>query len=112
MKFYAEKINFGLVRLFQLIFAVFFSLLVLTYYGALLMVPLFLIIEALPLLEAAFAGGGVVIFIMIAILVYVASFLYYHRGIFDLIFETGKELIQLGRTQYSEFEQVIQKIKS
>lgn len=112
MKSYEVNIIFGLVRLFQLIFIVFFSLLVLMYYSSLLLVPIFLIIQALPLLRWVFDGGGVPILILIGVLVYTANFLYRQQGIFDPVSEAGKELIRMGRKQYDLFQQVAENVKS
>ncbi|MEE9398472.1 MAG: hypothetical protein V3V31_15850 [Methylococcales bacterium] len=112
MKPYENNIILGLIRLFQLIFIVFFSTLVLMYYSSLLLVPAFLIIQASPLLIWIFDGGGVPILILIAVLVYAANFLSRQRGIFDLVAETGKELIRLGRKQYDLFQQAAKSVKA
>jgi len=112
MKPYEDLTIFALIRLFQFIFIALFSLLVLMYYSSLVLVPIFLIIQALPLLTWVYNGGGVPILILIGVLVYTANFLYRQRGIFDLVSETGKELIQIGRKQYDLFQQIAERVKS
>lgn len=107
-----KKINVALVRLLQFVVFVVFTFVVITYFGAMILLPL----DAVTLLVKLFGLVGLHGFIGAAIAIPVVAYLglivYRTPGLCSMIIETGVELVKTGKAKVEAFNAIANSVKA
>jgi hypothetical protein len=107
-----KKINVALIRLLQFVVFVVFTFVVITYFGAMILLPL----DAITLLVKLFGLVGLHGFIGAAIAIpavaYLGLIVYRTPGLCPMIIETGVDLVKIGRAKVEAFNAIANSIKA
>jgi len=107
-----KKINVALVRLLQFVVFVVFTFVVITYFGAMILLPL----DAITLLIKLFGLVGLHGFIGAAIAIpavaYLGLIVYRTPGLCPMIIETGVDLVKIGKAKVEAFNAIANSVKA
>lgn len=106
-----NKINFFLVRLLQFVVFAVFTFVVLTYFGALVLLPLDAVTLLVKLLGAVGIHGFIGALIAIPAVGYLCLMVYRTPGLCPMMIETGLDLIRTGKEKVDAFNQIAQTVK-
>ncbi len=106
-----NKINVALVRLFQFVVFVIFTFMVLAYFGAMVLVPLDLVVLLLKVFGLVGLDGMVGAAIAVAIVAYLGKMVYGTPGLIKIIIDTGLDLVNTGKTRVEAFNKIAEDIK-
>ena len=101
-----KKINIALIRLLQFVVFVLFTFMVLTYFGAMILVPLDLIVFIIKLLGVIGLGGLVGAFVAVPAVAYLGMMVYKTPGLVNMIVDTGLGLVKTGKAQVEAFNKI------
>ncbi|WP_305907797.1 hypothetical protein Q9L42_013945 [Methylomarinum sp. Ch1-1] len=106
-----NKINVALVRLLQFVVFVLFTFMVLAYFGALILVPLDLVVLLTKLLS--FVGISTLFGAIVAIPVvgYLGMIVYKTPGLLQMLIDTGVDLVKTGKQRVEAFNEIVDSIK-
>ncbi|MDO8846688.1 MAG: hypothetical protein Q7U98_04625 [Methylicorpusculum sp.] len=107
-----NKLNVGLVRLFQFIVFVVFVFVVIVYFGAMVLLPLDAIVMLIKLFSLIGLNGFISAFIAIPAVGYLGLIVYKTPGLCKLVVDTGVELITLGKAKVEAFNAIADSVKS
>lgn len=106
-----NKVNVALVRLFQFVVFVIFTFMVLAYFGAMILVPLDLVVLILKVLSLVGLGGIIGAVIAISIVAYLGMIVYKTPGLIKIIVDTGLDLVNTGKERVEAFNEIVESIK-
>lgn len=106
-----NKINVALVRLFQFVVFVFFTFMVLAYFGAMILVPLDLVVLIIKVLDVAGLGGMIGAGVAVAVVGYLGMVVYKTPGLVNMIVEIGLDLIKKGKERVEAFNAIVESVK-
>jgi len=106
-----NKVNIALVRLLQFVVFTLFTFMVLVYFGAMILVPLDLIVLIIKTLGIFGLGSLFATLIAVPIVVYLGMIVYKTPGLISIIIETGLDLVSTGKDRVEAFNKIIETIK-
>jgi hypothetical protein len=107
-----NKINVALVRLLQFVVFVLFTFMVLAYFGAMILVPLDLVVLIIKVLSVVGIGGLIGAAIAVPIVAYLGMIVYKTPGLVQIIVETGLDLVNTGKERVEAFNKIAESIKA
>jgi hypothetical protein len=106
-----KKINFALVRLLQFVVFAVFTFVVMTYFGAFLLLPLDAIAILIKLMGLVGIHGFIGALIAIPAVGYLCLMVYKTPGLCQMIVDTGLELIKTGKAKVEAFNPIADAVK-
>ncbi len=102
-----KKVNVALVRLLQFVVFVVFTFMVITYFGAMVLLPLDAIALLIKLLGVIGLHGFIGALIAIPIVGYLCLIVYKTPGLCKMIVDNGIELVKTGKSKVDAFNEII-----
>ena len=106
-----NKINVALVRLLQFVVFVLFTFMVLTYFGAMILLPLDAIALLIKLMEVIGIHGFIGALIAIPAIAYLCLMVYKTPGLCKMVVDTGVDLVITGKAKVEAFNEVASAVK-
>lgn len=106
-----NKINVALVRLLQFVVFVLFTFAVTAYVGAMVLLPLDLIVLLGKLLSVIGFNGFIGAFVAVPVVGYLVFTAYKVPGLGQLVVETGIELAKTGKARVEAFNEIASAVK-
>jgi hypothetical protein len=106
-----NKVNVALVRLLQFVVFVLFTFMVLVYFGAMILVPLDLVVLIMKVLGVVGIGGLFGALIAVPVVAYLGMMVYKTPGLVDIILETGLGLVKTGKEKVEAFNKIAESVK-
>jgi hypothetical protein len=106
-----NKVNVALVRLLQFVVFVIFTFMVLAYFGAMVLVPLDLIVLFLKIFGLVGLDGVIGAGISIVIVAYLGHMIYKTPGLIKIIVDTGLDLVNTGKARVEAFNKIAEDVK-
>ena len=106
-----NKINVALVRLLQFVVFALFTFMVLAYFGAMILVPLDMVVLLIKVMGIVGIGGIIAAVIAIPVVGYLGMMVYKTPGLVDTIVNTGLDLIKTGKEKVESFNKIADSIK-
>lgn len=106
-----NKINVALVRLLQFVVFALFTFMVLTYFGAMILVPLDLVVLLTKLLNVIGIGTLFGAIVAIPVVGYLGMIVYKTPGLVQMIIDTGVELVNTGKQRVEAFNEIANGVK-
>jgi len=101
-----DKVNFGLAKFLQFIIIVFFAFVLAFYFGALLLIPLAILIAVVDILTAIGFNGIVATIVAIPVVGWICYVVYKIPNLFQALLDTGIKLYEVGTAQNKVFESI------
>ncbi len=106
-----NKVNVALVRLLQFVVFVIFTFMVLAYFGAMILVPLDLVVLILKIFGLVGLGGVIGAAISVAIVSYLGMIVYKTPDLIKTIVDTGLGIVSTGKERVEAFNKIAENIK-
>ena len=106
-----KKVNVGLVRVLQFMVFVLFTFMVIAYFGAMVLLPLDLIVLLIKLLSAIGLHGFIGALIAIPAVGYLALMAYNIPNLAKMLIDTGVDLINTGKARVEAFNEIANTVK-
>jgi len=106
-----NKVNVALVRLLQFVVFVIFTFMVLAYFGAMILVPLDLIVLFLKIFGLVGLDGIIGAAISVVIVAYLGKMIYSTPGLIKIIVDTGLDLVKTGKDRVEAFNKIAEDVK-
>jgi hypothetical protein len=106
-----NKVNVALVRLLQFVVFVLFTFMVLAYFGAMILVPLDLIVLIINILGVVGVGGLIAAAVAVPIVAYLGLIVYKTPGLVQMIVDTGVGLVNTGKERVESFNKIAENVK-
>ena len=106
-----NKVNVALVRLFQFVIFVIFTFMVLTYFGAMVLVPLDLVVLIIKLLGVVGVSSLFAAVVAVPVVAYLAMVVYKTPGLIQIIIDTGLDLVKTGKERVEAFNKIAEDVK-
>lgn len=107
-----KKINVALVRLLQFVVFVVFTFVVITYFGALILLPLDAVALLIKLLGFVGLHGFIGAIIAIPVVGYLGLIVYRTPELCKMIIDTGIELARFGKAKVEAFNDIVNAVKA
>ena len=107
-----NKINVALVRLLQFVVFVLFTFMVLAYFGAMILVPLDLVVLIIKMLGVVGVGGLIAAAVAVPVVAYLGMIVYTTPGLVQIIVDTGLDLVNTGKERVEAFNKIAESIKA
>lgn len=107
-----NKVNVALVRLLQFVVFVLFTFMVLAYFGAMVLVPLDLVVLIIKVLSVVGIGSLISAVIAVPVVAYLGMLVYKTPGLVNMIVEIGLDLVTTGKNRVEAFNEIAENIKS
>lgn len=107
-----KKVNVALVRLLQFVVFVVFTFMVITYYGAMVLLPLDAIALLIKLLGVVGLHGFIGALIAIPTVGYLCLIVYKIPGLCKMLVDTGIDLVKTGKTRVEAFNEIVDAVKA
>lgn len=106
-----KNVNVALVRLLQFVVFVFFTFMVLTYFGAMILLPLDAVVLLIKLLAVVGLNSFIAAFIAVPVVAYLGLKVYKIPGLCKMIIDTGVELVTIGKAKVDAFNSVAESVR-
>lgn len=106
-----NKINVALVRLLQFVVFTLFTFMVLTYFGAMILVPLDLVVLLTKLFSVIGIGTLFGALVAIPLVAYLGLIVYKTPGLVQMIIDTGIDLVNTGKQRVEAFNEIANSVK-
>ncbi|WP_411728654.1 hypothetical protein [Methyloglobulus sp.] len=106
-----KKVNFALVKLIQFVVFAVFTFVVIAYFGAMVLLPLDAVAILVKLMGAVGIHGFIGALIAIPAVGYLCMMVYKTPGLFQMIVDTGVDLIKIGKTKVEAFNAIADTVK-
>jgi hypothetical protein len=107
-----KKVNIALVRLLQFVVFVVFTFTVITYFGAMILLPLDAIALLIKLMGVAGIHGFIGALIAIPSVSYLCLIVYKTPGLCKMLVDTGVDLVKTGKTKVEAFNEIVNGAKA
>ena len=107
-----NKVNIALVRLLQFVVFAIFTFMVLVYFGAMILIPLDLVVLIIKLLGVVGIGGLFGAMVAVPVVAYLGLMVYKTPGLVSMIIETGLDLVNTGKERVEAFNKIAESIKA
>ena len=109
---YMKKVNVALVRLLQFVVFVVFTFTVITYFGAMILLPLDVIALLIKLMGVIGIHGFIGALIAIPAVGYLCLIVYKTPGLCKMLVDTGVDLVKTGKTKVEAFNEIVDAVKA
>lgn len=106
-----EKFNFGIAKILQFVVIVFFAFVLSFYFGALLLIPLAILVAIVDILGAIGFNGIIATIIGVPAVGWLCYKVYNIENLFQTLLDTGIKLYEIGIAQNKLFENIAEKIR-
>jgi len=106
-----NKVNVALVRLLQFVVFALFTFMVLVYFGAMILVPLDMVVLLIKAMGMVGIGGIVAAVVAVPVVGYLGMMVYKTPGLVDIILNTGLDLVKTGKEKVEAFNTIADSIK-
>ncbi len=106
-----KKINVALVRLLQFVVFTLFTFMVLTYFGAIILVPLDMVVLLTKLLNVVGIGTLFGAIVAVPLVAYLGMIVYKTPGLVQMLIDTGIDLANAGKQRVEAFNEIANSIK-
>lgn len=106
-----KNVNVALVRLLQFVVFVLFTFMVLTYFGAMVLLPLDAIVLLIKLMSVIGLNGFIAAFIAIPVVGYLCLIVYKTPGLCKMIIDNGVDLVSTGKARVEAFNDIVNAVK-
>ena len=106
-----NKVNVALVRLLQFVVFVLFTFMVLTYFGALILVPLEILSLLIKLMSIVGINAIIATLIALPIVGYLGLMVYKTPGLCKMLLDTGMDLVHTGKAKIDAFNEIAEAVK-
>lgn len=106
-----KKVNVALVRLLQFVVFVIFTFMVLAYFGAMILVPLDLVVLIINVLGVVGIGSLIAAIIAVPVVAYLGLIVYKTPGLVQIIVDTGLDLVNTGKRRVEAFNEIAESVK-
>jgi hypothetical protein len=107
-----KKLNFCLVKLVQFVVFAVFTFVVLTYFGAMILLPLDAVAILVKLMGVVGIHGFIGALIAIPAVGYLCMMVYKTPGLCDMVLEIGLDLIKTGKAKVDAFNAIAETVKA
>lgn len=107
-----KKVNVALVRLLQFVVFVVFTFVVITYFGAMVLLPLDAVALLIKLMGFVGLHGFIGATIAIPVVGYLGMIVYKTPGLCKMIIDTGIELVKTGKAKVEAFNEIVNAVKA
>ncbi|MBT9096617.1 hypothetical protein KFZ76_02680 [Methylovulum psychrotolerans] len=107
-----KKVNVALVRVLQFVVFVSFTFMVIAYFGAMVLLPLDLIVLLTKLMGVFGLNGFIAAFIAVPAVGYLCMMAYKTPGLSQIIVDTGIDLVQTGKNRVEAFNGIVEAVKA
>jgi hypothetical protein len=107
-----KKINVALVRLLQFVVFVLFTFVVIAYFGAMVLLPLDVIVLLIKLMGVVGLNGFIGAFIAVPVVGYLCLIVYNTPGLCQMVVDTGVDLMKTGKTRVEAFNDIVNAVKA
>ncbi len=105
-----KKINVALVRLLQFVVFVLFTFMVLTYFGAMILVPLDAVVLITKLLGVFGISSLIGALVAVPLVGYLGLIVYKTPGLVQMLIEIGMDLVSTGKQRVEAFNAIVDEI--
>lgn len=105
-----KKVNVGLVRLLQFVVFVLFTFMVLAYFGAMVLLPLSIVVAIVKILGVVGLHGFIGALVAVPVAGYLTMVVYKTPGLCPLIVDTGVELVKTAKTKIEAFNDILKEL--
>ncbi|MBM4208302.1 MAG: hypothetical protein FJ190_09925 [Gammaproteobacteria bacterium] len=106
-----KKLNYFLVKLMQFVVFAVFTFVVLTYFGALLLLPLDAVAILVKLMGVVGIHGMIGAVIAIPAVAYLCRMVYQTPGLWQMILDIGLDLVKTGKAKVDGFNAIADAVK-
>ena len=106
-----KKVNVALVRLLQFVVFVVSIFMVITYFGAMILLPLDAIVLLIKLMGVVGLNGFIAAFIAIPAIGYLGLMVYKTPGLCKMVVDAGVDLIKTSKTRVEAFNEIADAVK-
>jgi hypothetical protein len=106
------KVNIALVRLLQFVVFVLFTFMVLAYFGAMVLVPLDLVVLMIKIMGVVGINDLFAAVVAVPVVGYLGLIAYKTPGLAAIIIETGMDLVNTGKQRVEAFNKIADSIKA
>ncbi len=106
-----NKVNVALVRLLQFVVFVIFTFMVLVYFGAMILIPLDLIVLFLKIFALVGLDGMIGAGISVVIVGFLGKMIVTTPGLIKIIVDIGVDLVNMGKARVEAFNKIAEDIK-
>lgn len=106
-----SKINVALIRLLQFVVFAVFCFIVLTYFGAMVLVPLDLVVLLTKLLGVIGLSSLFGAIIAVPVVAYLGMIVYKTPGLVKMLVDTGVDLVNTGKQRVEAFNAMAESVK-
>jgi hypothetical protein len=107
-----KKVNLGLVRLLQFVVFVLFTFTVIIYFGAMILLPLDIVVLIIKLLSAIGFHGFIAALFAIPAVGYLGLMVYNTPGLVKMLIDTGLDLVNTGKNRVEAFNEIAEAVKA
>lgn len=107
-----KKVNVALVRLLQFVVFVVFTFVVITYFGAMILLPLDAVALLIKLMGFVGLHGFIGAIIAIPVVGYLGLIVYRTPGLCKMIIDTGIDLVKIGKAKVEAFNDIVNAVKA
>ncbi len=106
-----KKVNVALVRLLQFVVFVVSVFMVVTYFGAMVLLPLDAVVLLVKLMGVVGLNGFIAAFIAVPAVGYLGLIVYKTPGLCKMIIDAGVDMIKTGKTRVEAFNEIADTVK-
>ncbi len=106
-----KNVNVGLVRLIQFVVFVLFTFMVLTYFGALLLLPLDAVALFIKVMTAFGLNGVIAAAVAVPLIAYLGLSVYKIPGLCKMLVEIGIDLATSGKSRVEQLGKIAETVK-
>jgi len=106
-----NKVNVGLIRLLQFVVFAFFTFIVLTYFGILLLLPLDAVVLLVKLMSVFGLNSLIGAVIAVPLIGYLLMSVYKAPGVGKMLLDIGIDLVNTGKARVEEFNKKADEIR-
>lgn len=101
-----KKVNVALVRLIQFVVFVVSIFMVIVYFGAMVLLPLDVVVLLIKLMGVVGLNGFIAAFIAVPAVGYLGLIVYKTPGLCKMVVDMGVDLIKTGKTRVEAFNEI------
>jgi hypothetical protein len=107
-----KKINVALVRLIQFVVFVFFTFIVIAYFGAMILLPLDAVSLLIKIMSFVGIHGFIGALIAVPAVAYLCLMVYRTPALCKMVVDTGLDLVSTAKTKIEAFNEIASAVKS
>lgn len=102
-----KKVNVGLVRLLQFVVFVLFTFMVMAYFGAMVLLPLSIVVAIIKILGFIGLHGFIGALVAVPAVGYLTMMVYKTPNLCQLVVDTGVELVKTAKSKIEAFNDIL-----